>query len=69
MDTQSISTPTTLRFPPVPLASGDAVITEAAPIEVEGVTITAHLADGSDRTVVLEYRYGGWWVPANSLGV
>lgn len=69
MAQHSTSTSTSLQFPPVPLASGDTVTTGETTTPVVAMDVTVHLGDGGEHKVALEYRFGGWWVPADALTI
>lgn len=51
---------------PVPLFSGNAISTDAgAQVPVQSVTVTITAEDGTEQTMALEYRFGGWWAPTS----
>ena len=54
---------TPVRFPPLPLLSGDALIDASGTHLVSAVTVSITCTDGTSLTVRLDQRYGGWWPP------
>lgn len=49
---------------PVPFLTGNALITDdGAEHTVATVTVTITAEDGTEKTMTLENRFGGWWAP------
>lgn len=64
------STPhTRLVFPPLPLASGDAVPdADASNHPVTAVKVLVSVEGTSEPVeVALEYKFGGWWAPPEQV--
>lgn len=51
---------------PVPLFSGNALTTpDGAEHPVQSVTVTITADDGTQQSIDLEFRFGGWWAPVS----
>lgn len=61
------SDPNPIRFPPIPLLSGDSFDSAGEAHRIETVSMTIIATDGTTAVVPLEYRHGGWWVPGHML--
>lgn len=52
---------------PVPFLTGNTITSEdGAAHTVATVTVTITAEDGTEQTMTLENRFGGWWAPANA---
>ncbi len=60
---------TLLVFPPVPLAAGQILLSEAdgRPQRVRAVTLVMTTEAGDEARVSLQERHGAWWPPSARL--
>jgi hypothetical protein len=56
---------TMINFPPIPLLSGDAFSSNDTTHTISTAEVVLTAPDGTTMRVPLEYRFGGWWLPAD----
>lgn len=68
MDTMTPTTPhSPIKAAPIPLISGDTFEgPDGQERHATTATVTLTADDGTQTTLDLEYRFGGWWAPANA---
>lgn len=60
----SVSERTPCVFVPVPLVTGNTVVTgDGVPHGVASVQVVITTDEGREVMTALEWRYGGWWAP------
>jgi hypothetical protein len=56
-----------VRFAPIPVMSGVSLTDPDGDKIVNKVEVTITCEDGTTRTIALDERNGGWWVPTDRL--
>lgn len=66
MTTMTQTPQTPIKAAPIPLISGNTFTTnDGTTHEVATAAIVVTAADGTQSSIALEFRHGGWWAASN----